>query len=75
MNFVDVDDMTSNAKDALKESPNIIDDYFVGDEETGRIYHGKAAALKAFKYLKKQGIDAVMNKVVDDTKVSLEDDI
>lgn len=73
MNFVDVDDMTSNAKEALKESPNIIDDYFVGDEETGRIYHGKAAALKAFNNLKSNGIDAVMNKVEDDLSNDLKE--
>ena len=73
MNFVDVDDMTSNAKESLKESPNIIDDYFVGDEETGRIYHGKAAALKAFNHLKANGIDAVMNKVEDDSSNDLKE--
>lgn len=69
MNFVDIDDMTSNAK----ESPNIIDDYFVGDEETGRIYHSKAAALKAFNQLKASGIDAVMNKVEDESSNDLKE--
>lgn len=73
MNFVDIDDMTSNAKESLKESPNIIDDYFVGDEETGRIYHSKAAALKAFNQLKASGIDAVMNKVEDESNNDLKE--
>ena len=73
MNFVDIDDMTSNAKESLKESPNIIDDYFVGDDETGRIYHSKAAALKAFNQLKASGIDAVMNKVEDESNNDLKE--
>ena len=69
MNFVGIDDMTSNAK----ESPNSIDDYFVGDEETGRIYHSKASALKAFNQLKASGIDAVMNKVEDESNNDLKE--
>lgn len=51
----------------ITESVDDTDEYYVGDEETGRIYYGKSSALKAFKELKAHGIDAIMNKVEDDS--------
>lgn len=51
----------------ITESVEDNDEYYVGDEETGRIYYGKSSALKAFNELKANGIDAVMNKVEDDS--------
>lgn len=52
----------------LDESLDVDDDeYYVGDDETGRIYYGKSSALKAFNELKADGIDAVMNKIEDDS--------
>lgn len=49
----------------ITESVDDNDDWYVGDEYAGRIYHGKSSALKAFNNLKSNGIDAVMNKVED----------
>ena len=51
----------------ITESVDDTDEYYVGDEETGRIYYGKSSALKAFNQLKADGIDAIMNKVEDDS--------
>lgn len=51
----------------ITESVDDNDEYYVGDEETGRIYYGKSSALKAFNSLKADGIDAIMNKVEDDS--------
>lgn len=51
----------------ITESIDDNDEYYVGDEETGRIYYGKSSALKAFNSLKADGIDAIMNKVEDDS--------
>lgn len=51
----------------ITESVEDNDEYYVGDEETGRIYYGKSSALKAFNELKADGIDAIMNKVEDDS--------
>lgn len=51
----------------ITESVEDNDEYYVGDEETGRIYYGKSSALKAFNQLKSDGIDAIMNKVEDDS--------
>lgn len=51
----------------ITESVDDTDEYYVGDEETGRIYYGKSSALKAFNELKANGIDAIMNKVEDDS--------
>lgn len=51
----------------ITESVDDTDEYYVGDEETGRIYYGKSSALKAFNDLKADGIDAIMNKVEDDS--------
>ena len=51
----------------ITESVDDNDEYYVGDEETGRIYYGKSSALKAFNDLKANDIDAVMNKVEDDS--------
>lgn len=51
----------------ITESVEDNDEYYVGDEETGRIYYGKSSALKAFNELKANGIDAIMNKVEDDS--------
>ena len=51
----------------ITESVDDNDEYYVGDEETGRIYYGKSSALKAFNELKAAGIDAIMNKVKDDS--------
>lgn len=50
----------------ITESVDDNDEYYVGDEETGRIYYGKSSALKAFNQLRADGIDAIMNKVEDD---------
>ena len=61
-----IDSLKPEYKDIL-ESVDKDDEYYVGDEETGRIYYGKASALKAFNDLKADGIDAVMNKVEDDS--------
>lgn len=51
----------------ITESVDDNDEYYVGDEEAGRIYYGKSSALKAFNSLKADGIDAIMNKVEDDS--------
>lgn len=51
----------------ITESVDDNDEYYVGDEETGRIYYGKSSALKAFNELKAGGINAIMNKVEDDS--------
>ena len=51
----------------ITESVDDNDEYYVGDEETGRIYYGKSSALKAFNELRADGIDAIMNKVEDDS--------
>ena len=51
----------------ITESVDDNDEYYVGDEETGRIYYGKSSALKAFNQLRADGIDAIMNKVEDDS--------
>lgn len=61
-----IDSLKPEYKDII-ESVDKDDEYYVGDEETGRIYYGKASALKAFNDLKADGIDAVMNKVEDDS--------
>ena len=61
-----IDSLKTEYKDII-ESVDKDDEYYVGDEETGRIYYGKASALKAFNDLKADGIDAVMNKVEDDS--------
>ena len=61
-----IDSLNPKYKDII-ESVDKDDEYYVGDEETGRIYYGKASALKAFNDLKADGIDAVMNKVEDDS--------
>lgn len=61
-----IDSLKPEYKDIV-ESVDKDDEYYVGDEETGRIYYGKASALKAFNDLKADGIDAVMNKVEDDS--------
>lgn len=51
----------------ITESVDDNDEYYVGDEETGRIYYGKSSALRAFNQLRADGIDAIMNKVEDDS--------
>ena len=59
---------SSNILTSVDESLDVDDDeYYVGDDETGRIYYGKSSALKAFNELKADGIDAVMNKIEDDS--------
>lgn len=50
-----------------KESVDDNDEYYVGDEESGRIYYGKSSALKAFNSLKADGFDVVMNKIEDES--------
>lgn len=61
-----IDSLKPEYKDII-ESVDKDDEYYVGDEETGRIYYGKSSALKAFNSLKADGIDAIMNKVEDDS--------
>lgn len=58
----------SYKKADMKESIEDDSEWFVGDNETGRMYKGKKAAQKAYDNLIKSGVkDAIMHPATDDS--------
>lgn len=60
-----------NIKPEFKDTTEVVtegmnDEYYVGDEETGRIYKGEDNAKSALDALKSRGIDVIMIPVDDE---------
>lgn len=77
LRWLDYADNFTPYKKPLEESPmGMSDDYFVGDRESGRIYHGIADALRVIKgVLTTSGEEVVAQNVnlSDDSKLITED--
>lgn len=70
-------DNLSTKMDANKKrlTASVEDDYYVGDEDGGRIYHGCAAAKKAAKKLADSGVKVIMHKVENELKESINESL